>query len=89
MLIRSQDKLQLTSMDAGYLSADYRDKRCLIFCGAGGGDENYIIIGKYSSEDKAIKVLNEIQCQYARFSCRYGSDCSDDAVYNMPQDSEV
>lgn len=46
-------------------------------------------LGQYSTEAKAIKVLNKIQEQYARFSCRYGGDHSEDAIFQMPSDEEV
>lgn len=74
MLIRSQDKRTLVNLDnvaritiEQISNSDYR-------IGAG-----YNYIGTYSTEEKAIKVLDMIQQNYER---RW-------EVFQMPQDSEV
>lgn len=87
MIIRSQDKLQLIPLETGSISVDYRNKKKINFFETGNNNPNKI--GEYSSEEKAIKVLDEICNQYGRYTCRYGGDHSIDAVYQMPQDSEV
>lgn len=93
MLIRSQSKKQLINFNNYHgVAISYKSDCDFGVCAVyemPAQEIAQVEMGNYSSEEKAIKVLNEIQCQYARFSCRYGSDCSDDAVYNMPQDSEV
>lgn len=97
MLIRSQNRIALTNIDnvgTIYIGGYHKDGENYHRSYA-DNDNTWIVrtgdfsLGEYSSEEKAIKVLDMIQEQYARFSCRYGSDCSDDAVYVMPQDSEV
>lgn len=87
MLIRSQDKKQLLNLDNGHISIDFRNRGRVLFCGLSfSNQEDYTCIGEYSTEEKAINVLDMIQKQYARFSCRYGADHSEDAVFQMPQD---
>lgn len=78
--IRSQDKTSLTDcktigaitqLNGGYhVHANY-----ICF----GETENYDFLGKYSTKQKAIKVLNMIQ-EHTKHS---------DNVYEMPQDDEV
>ena len=87
MIIRSQNKektttdlnLHIESIEVGKENI----KRVFI------KSEKMGTIGVYSTEEKAIKVLDMIEKQYASYSCRYGSDCSSYAVLQMPQDSEV
>lgn len=87
MIIRSQNKektttdlnLHIESIEVGKENI----KRVFI------KSEKMGTIGVYSTEEKAIKVLDMIEKQYASYSCRYGSDCSSYAVFQMPQDSEV
>ena len=95
MLIRSQDKLQLMPLEIGYVSADYRDKKSIIFCGMTG--EDYTTIGRYLTETKVIKVLDTIESAYKNVNSNY--KCDDDTywqsirdaslIFQMPQDSEV
>lgn len=90
MIIRSQDKMQLIPFEGFVFTAT---KAGLIVC-----DKDTLtkpselalrVIAGYSTNEKAIKVLDEICTQYGRYTCRYGGDHSIDAVYQMPQDSEV
>lgn len=90
MLIRSQDKSILINMNnvsqlytVGFcITADFADNR----------DSGFRDMGNYSSEEKAIKVLDMIQDNYAKLDCVHHGvyihgDC--DSVFQMPQDSEV
>jgi hypothetical protein len=89
MLIRNQDKTVIANLEN--LNAVWVDheKESEIWKIAGPLGKSKIIFGEYSSNANAIKVLDEICNQYGRYTCRYGSDHSIDAVYQMPQDSEV
>lgn len=85
MIIRSQDKKQIVNFDVCHLSitVDY----CIV---ATNGVVSYPseilsgVIGRYSTEEKAIKVLDMIQKRYCEFCCN--EFCS---VFQMPQDSEA
>ena len=85
MLIRSQDKKDLINLDkvtrlaAGKVYGQ-NETDWLIEV------ERQLSIGQYSSEAKAIKVLDMIQDAYARFCA--GNTYSD-AVFQMPSDEEV
>ena len=59
-----------------------RDNQIRYF--SGGGMETVGLLGQYSTEEKAIKVLDMIQKRYSEFCCN--QFCS---VFEMPQDSEV
>ncbi len=84
MLIRSQCKKYLYNLNTNKgLWITSRAKGVTVIA-EGLGD-----IGQYSTEAKAIKVLDMIQEAYARFSCRYGGDHSGDAVFQMPPDEEA
>ena len=76
MIIRSQDKRIITTDMNLEIYHDERDKVFEISNGAVG------IIGVYSTEEKAIKVLDMIYEQYQTsiHNCK---------VFQMPQDNEV
>ena len=82
MIIRSQDKHRLETMDRAYVS----------IC----GDIVYINgidFGRYSTEEKAIKVLDMICDAYCRMEdIKCGAvqaQKNDSFCFNMPQDCEV
>lgn len=85
MIIRSQDKKQIVNFDVCHLSIT--KDHCIV---ATNGVVSYPseilsgLIGKYSTEEKAISVLDMIQKKYSEFCCN--EFCS---VFEMPQDSEV
>lgn len=87
MLIRSQDKLQLVTLENGTVAVDYRSKSQILFYEIGSVEPSSTI-GKYSSEEKAIKVLDNIQNEY-----QYIEECktvgvgriSPEFVFQMPQ----
>jgi len=89
MLIRSQDKLQLIPLEIGYVSINYSDKKNLIFCGT-VGEENYTAIGRYSTEAKAIKVLDMIQGYHSELeNNRINFQGYMQPTFRMPSDEEV
>ena len=81
MIIRSQDKKSIVNMD----NIDTIDIRENLIRAFNGGNDMGINIGKYSTEEKAIKVLDMI-CD----ACRNTAFIAEQAVvFYMPQDSEV
>lgn len=97
MLIRSQDKKKLIPLMPLEITAILR-------CSRGERDKvegyaiyvhdnNNTILGNYSTEEKAIKVLDMIQRFYSNFKfCEiWGSDMTEfyNAIFEMPQDEEV
>ena len=80
--VRSQDKktlLEVTYIHVRtYVNPTSREKRYWIY-GCKGKSEEYNL-GNYSSEEKAMKVLDTIQ----RYIHKY-----DDLAYQMPKDEEV
>jgi len=86
MWIRSQDKKILTEIHD--LDIDGADQ---IWCGCS-------LLGKYSNEKKALKVLDEIQgrieCPYpSKITPAFGTNCyhliEKNKFYKMPQDEDV
>lgn len=71
MWIRSQDKMTLVEIHD--LDIDGADQ---IWCGCS-------LLGKYSSEEKALKVIDEIQ-ELIYFNAK-----DNGFTYQMPQDEEV
>lgn len=78
MWIRSQDKLLLTNADTsnGIMINEYPDE-CLISLEYANTSFK---LGEYSSKEKALKVLNDIQ----EFN-----ECTYSEMFQMPQDDEV
>ena len=93
MLIRSQDKKHLINLDNVTEIFTYRnmpkDRAILpeyeteIICFTG---RNEISIGIYSSEEKAIRVLDMIENRYLDHCCNYHAQSG---VFQMPQDYEI
>lgn len=87
MLIRSQDKMQLIPFEEFVFTAT---KDGNIVC-----DKDIItrpselksrVIAEYSTNDKALNVLDMMCSAYERFS---GGNTYTDSVFQMPQESEV
>lgn len=99
MLIRSQDRKQLHPLNSIVILPRHKGElnsknfiegyQVVIFIGSDGD----AILGKYSTEEKAIKVLDMIENFYSNFKfCEiWGSDMTSfyDAIFQMPQDDEV
>lgn len=92
MIIRSQDKYSMTdSLDLRI--AKRRPPTEYDYIGEDIYTESGIFLGHYSTEEKAIKVLDMI-CEHAEamhFSKIVPEQCDKiwGNVFNMPQDSEV
>ena len=89
MLIRSQDKtilLNFKNSTVVYIAKNGKDFVILSL-----ENENRYRLGKYSSEAKAMKVLNMIQEAYCKFMSVKNDDAWDgkESVFYMPEDSEV
>ncbi|MBP7211191.1 MAG: hypothetical protein KBA02_08395 [Paludibacteraceae bacterium] len=83
MWIRSQDKEALTNGDIIY----YCDKYGMIRCGKLGISDDYdLVLAKYSTKEKALKVLDEIQ---KIINGAFMYDYQLGGVFQMPQDDEV
>lgn len=80
MIIRSQDKKSIVNMD----NIDTIDIRENLIRAFNGGNDMGINIGKYSTEEKAIKVLDMIAQNYVE-SEKYIIR----RVFQMPSDKEV
>lgn len=83
MIIRSQNKKGIVNMN-NIDTIDVFDMQVRYF--SGGGIDTMGILGTYSAEEKALKVLDMIQSAYTD-----GNEwlCVAGKVFQMPQDSEV
>lgn len=101
MLIRSQDKKVIAVLENCDSIGICKLQDIYHICTFNGVEESRTSIGKYSTEEKAIKVLDMIQEEYTRhLYSNGGAMATVDAyvqafgfippkVFQMPQDSEV
>lgn len=89
MLIRSQDKRMIVNFDnictvSAFSEKDSED----IYVEDGTGS---LMVGKYSTKEKAMKVLDMIQEAYCKFMSVKNDDAWDgkESAFYMPEDSEV
>lgn len=85
MLIRSQDKMQLYNlgnMTRLYIKYDSDYDEYDIRCGED-------VLGSYSTDKKATKVLDMIMDTFQANVCIYGIDRTRYTVFIMPPDEEV
>lgn len=89
MLIRSQDKRMIVNFDnictvSAFSEKDSED----IYVEDGTGS---LMVGRYSTKAKAMKVLDMIQEAYCKFMSVKNDDAWDgkESVFYMPEDSEV
>ena len=84
MIIRSQDKKKIYNFEQ--IRRIFVDTNMIIV-------DDVSILGEYSTEEKAIKVLDMIQNAYYNFEYSKFLGCDNDTfagcVFEMPQDSEV
>lgn len=81
MWIRSQNKCHLVDIKGCLIDDDsWNDEYNIVgwMC-ASSIDDNAWVVGKYETKEKAMKVLDELQCRIAR---------SESGVYQMPEDEE-
>ena len=89
MLIRSQDKRMIANFDnictvSAFPEKDSED----IYVEDGTGS---LMVGRYSTKAKAMKVLDMIQEAYCKFMSVKNDDAwsGKESVFYMPEDSEV
>ena len=89
MLIRSQDKRMIVNFDnictvSAFPEKDSED----IYVEDGAGS---LMVGRYSTKAKAMKVLDMIQEAYCKFMSVKNDDAwsGKESVFYMPEDSEV
>lgn len=89
MLIRSQDKRMIVNFDnictvSAFPEKDSED----IYVEDGTGS---LMVGRYSTKEKSMKVLDMIQEAYCKFISVKNDDTWDgkESVFYMPEDSEV
>ena len=75
--IRSQDKMKLCN--AKVLSLD--NDQTGIFCNS--CEDSYVFVGKYKTKERALEVLDEIQCHLVNIN---DSRDSYFYVYEMPKE---
>lgn len=93
MLIRSQDKTALVKFENIVVNLKLPDSLKVI-CWSwedvqrSGG---YFILGKYSTKEKAMKVLDMIQEAYCKFMSVKNDDAwsGKESVFYMPEDGSV
>ena len=86
MIIRSQDKTMIVNLNNIDCICSNRENKIIVFNG-----EAQSHIGKYSTEEKAIKVLDMIQKAYNSIETMKIDKGAwrDNHYFEMPQDSEV
>lgn len=81
MIIRSQDKKKIYNFEQ--IRRIFVDTNMIIV-------DDVSILGEYSTEEKAIKVLDMIQKAYSKANYYFISNgFVQNVVFEMPQDSEV
>lgn len=90
MLIRTQDKNGLVNLDRIELLTTSGGKDITAYFAHFAGMQSQTL-GVYSSEKKAIKVLNQIQQHYEIYERAkyYPDELAVFPVFEMPQDTEV
>ena len=86
MLIRSQDKTTLFNITCTqFINIGECGKGAMIYV------DNLYLAGKYSTREKAMKVLDMIQEAYCKFMSVKNDDAwnGKESVFYMPEDSEV
>lgn len=97
MLIRSQNKKYLVSTNN--ITFYVMDSEVICFGISGIEDSDYIILGHYETESKAMKVLDMIQEAYAdaelipmavpNIEKMFAEALMKKMIFQMPEDSEV
>ena len=97
MIVRSQNKKAIVNLN-NIDTIEVRDCQIRYYC---GGTETVGLLGQYSTEEKAVKVLDMIQEEYGKHVYGQGGQMATANYYvppfaftppktfQMPQDSEV
>lgn len=92
MLIRSQNKISLVKFENIVININnINGKEIICWSQMNPGEDEYILLGHYSTKAKAMKVLDMIQEAYCKFMSVKNDDAWDgkESVFYMPEDSEV
>lgn len=93
MLIRSQDKTALVKFENIVINLKLPDSLNIICWSLQDAQRSggYFILGRYSTKEKAMKVLDMIQEAYCKFMSVKNDDAwsGKESVFYMPEDSEV
>lgn len=93
MLIRSQDKTALVKFENIVVNLKLPDSLNVICWSLQDAQRSggYFILGKYSTKEKAIKVLDMIQEAYERYEYEkaFKTGLALFETFQMPEDSEV
>ena len=81
--IRSQDKLRLTRMDSVIINVRNKKEITSNYSYTFDGFEKDIPLGEYNTEERALEVLDEIQCHLVNIN---DSRDSYFYVYEMPKE---
>ena len=93
MLIRSQDKTALVKFENIVINLKLPDSLNIMCWSLQDAQRSggYFILGRYSTKEKAMKVLDMIQEAYCKFMSVKNDDAwsGKESVFYMPEDSEV
>ena len=78
MLIRSQDKTKLVDIAGKTIAIDRANAIVIMYANSN------VLLGKYTSKENALKVLDLIGQAYNNFETGFSCD-----VFQMPKDEEV
>ena len=88
MIIRSQDKKAIVNLNnVDSICTEHNVCEFDVVC-YNGLQESRLKIGAYSTEEKAINVLDMIQSAYVELNLNYPQYVAN-GYFEMPQDSEV
>jgi len=88
MLIRSQDKETIVPIGHGYITLTHYNNRSQIIFSVINENDAYLALGSYSTEEKAVKVLDMIQSFYSD-NGRPVAWHNAHKVFKMPTDEEL
>lgn len=88
MIIRSQDKKTIVPIEHGYITLSNYNNRSQIIFSVINENDAYLALGSYSTDEKAIKVLDMIQQTYLS-SVDWLNIKNSSNVLQMPADEEL
>ena len=92
MLIRSQDKMSLVKFENIVININnINGKEIICWSQMNPGEDEYILLGHYSTKQKAMKVLDMVQDAYERYEYEkvFKTGLTLFETFQMPEDSEV
>lgn len=94
MWIRSQDRLRLLNLNGFNYLNENNEHKILGFDTSSDNDDMYWLLGKYSTKEKGIKVLDMLQEEILKAIYLVNNvvgefEMDKDKFFEMPQDDEV